>query len=104
LEPVEFAQEIGAMARVRRIEPSAAFAAQFGVPRDAAITPDHALGRILPIGRRMTPPTIVCLVDRNGDSHECVAEAFDTKHNVILLVYPVRELSASVSIVLPVAS
>ena len=104
LEPVEIAQQSGAMARVRRIEPSPAFAAQFGIPRDAAITLDHALGRILPIGRRMTPPTIVCLADRNGDSHECIAEAFDTRHNVILLLYPVRELSASVSIVLPVAS
>lgn len=104
LEPVEFAHQVGALARVRRIEPSPSFVTQFGVPGDVAITLDHALGRILPIGRKMTRPTVVLLADRNGETHECVAEAFDSTHNVIILLYPVRALTASVSIVLPAAS
>jgi hypothetical protein len=32
--------------------------------------------------------------------HECVAEAFDTKHNIIILIYPVKALAAS-TIILP---
>jgi len=27
------------------------------------------------------------LTDRNGDDHECVAEAFDTTWNVLILLY-----------------
>jgi hypothetical protein len=104
LEPVEYATRVGAVARVRRIEPSPTFLAQFGCPADAVITLDHALGRILPIERRMTRPTTIRLADRNGDMHECVAEALDTKHNVVILLYPVRALAAAVSVILPAAS
>lgn len=95
LEPVEFANGIGAVGRVRRVEPSPSFTAQFGIPVDAVITPDHPLGSVLPIGRRMTRPTSVSITDRNGVPHECIAEAFDTKWNVVILVYPVRALTAS---------
>jgi hypothetical protein len=40
------------------------------------------------------------LTDLDGDEHECVAEAFDTKWNVIILLYPVRALTSSI-VVLP---
>lgn len=62
------------------------------------ITLDHSLGRVLPIGRKMTRPTTVSITDRNGQAHECVAEAFDTTFNVLILVYPIKALTRSVII------
>ena len=100
LEQIEYVDGDGVQAAVRRIEPSPAFAAQFGIPADTVITLDHVLGRVLPVGRKMTRPTTVSIPDLNGTKHECVAEAFDTTHNVIILLYPVRALTAS-TIILP---
>jgi len=95
LEPIEFADGVGAFAKVRRVEPSSSFRAQFGYPTDETVTSAHFLGPLLPIGRRMTRPTVVSYVDLNGTAHECVAEAFDTKHNVLFLMYPIRALTSS---------
>ena len=89
-EQAEFSQAI-----VRRIEPSPLFAIQFGLPADTVITLDHWLGRLLPVGRKMTRPTTLSLTDKNGVRHECVAEAFDTTYNVLILLYPIRALTAS---------
>lgn len=100
LEPIQYAKSHGAEAVVRRIEPSPTFVVQFGRPSDTKITLSHMLGPVLPIGRKMTRPVSLSILDRNGDPHECVAEAFDTKHNVLILVYPVQALSAS-TIILP---
>lgn len=85
----------GFRAVVRRIEASPSFAAQFGRPTDTIVTPDHFLGPVLPIGRKMTRPVSLSLTDLNGTRHECVAEAFDTKHNILILLYPVRALTTS---------
>ena len=101
LEPIEYANGHGAEAVVRRIEPSPSFAAQFGCPKDTMITLNHALGRVLPVGRRMTRPVSLSISDRNGTKQECVAEAFDTKWNVLILLYPERALTASTIIMPP---
>ena len=101
LEPAEFAQGDGFRARVRRIETSPSFRKQFGAPTCSCITPDHFLGKIIPIGRRMSRPTRVSMTDLNGQRHECVAEAFDTKHNILLLLYPKVALTKTIAI-LPV--
>lgn len=103
LEPIEYVNGSGAQAIVRRIEPSPSFALQFGRPMDTVITLDHWLGRLLPLGRKMTKPTTLSLNDRNGARHECVAEAFDTTYNVLILLYPIRALTASTVILPPVA-
>lgn len=100
LEPIEMVAGHGAKAKVRRIEPSPSFVTQFGRPTDALITLNHVLGPVLPIGRKMTRPTSLSIKDKNGDSHDCVAEAFDTQHNVLILLYPVKALSVS-RIILP---
>jgi IrrE N-terminal-like domain len=92
LEPIIFCQGAGASAEVRRIEASPSFLQQFSRPVDRVITLDHLLGRVLPIGRKMTRPTTISITDRNGQAHECVAEAFDTTFNVLILVYPVKAL------------
>jgi hypothetical protein len=100
LEPIEFVEGVGARAAVRRIEPSPAFIRQFGRPGETMITLDHALGPVLPIGRKMTSPRSLSIVDRDGTEHECVAEAFDTQWNVLILLYPVAALT-STTIILP---
>ena len=53
------------------------------------------MGGLLPIGRKMTKPTLLIYNDRNGEKHECLGEAFDTKHNVLLLIYPIKALTGS---------
>ena len=100
LEPMEFIQGHGAQAAVRRIEPSSSFALQFGRPTDTLITVDHFLGSVLPIGRKMTRPVSLSIRDRNGMPHECLAEAFDTTHNILILLYPIKSLGKT-TIILP---
>jgi hypothetical protein len=92
LEPIEFTDGYGAQATVRRIEASPSFISRFGKPSDTVITLDHVLGPVLPVGLRMTRPVMLSITDLNGDSHECVAEAFDTTYNVLILLYPVHAL------------
>jgi len=101
LEPIEYIFGSGARALVRRIEPSPSFEEQFGCPEDSVITLDHPLGTVLPIGRKMTRPVSLTMTDRNGDQHECIAEAFDTTWNVLILLYPIRSLTSSKIILMP---
>lgn len=101
LNQAEFFNGSGLRAAVRRIEPSPSFGAKFPIPKDEWITLDHPLGRMIPrFGRRMVKPTSLALTDLNGEMHDCVAEAFDTKHNIIILLYPVKALT-STTVVLP---
>jgi hypothetical protein len=60
----------------------------------------RTLGRILPVGRKMTRPTTLSITDIDGTRHECIAEAFDTTHNVIILLYPIKALDKT-TIILP---
>ncbi len=95
LEQPEFVQGVGFRAEVRRIEASPRFQAEFGNPQESAITPDHTIGTLVPIGRKMTRPTTLTLTDLNGDQHECVGEAFDTTYNILVLVYPIKALGGT---------
>jgi hypothetical protein len=100
LEPLQASDDLAFRAEVRRIEVSPLFEKQFGRPSEQAITSRHSLGRVLPIGRKMTRPTTVSFTDRNGQAHECLAEAFDTTFNILILVYPVKALTTT-TIILP---
>ena len=87
LEPVQTTAGFGFSAEIRRIVVSHSFnviydASAFG----PAITHKHALAQAVPFGRRMVYPRQVVILDRNGDRRECTAEAFDTTHQVLLLV------------------
>lgn len=95
LERPEFVPGDGFRAEVRRIEPSPRFQAEFGRPQDVVIMPTHTIGKLVPIGRKMTRPTTLMLTDLNGDQHECVGEAFDTTYNILVLVYPVKALNST---------
>lgn len=103
LEPVQLLPGAGFQAVVRRIETSPSFRQQFGAPTCTCITPGHFLGRIIPIGRRMTRPASLGLKDLNGVLHDCVAEAFDTTHNILVLLYPKAALTKT-KIIIPAAN
>lgn len=96
LEPIQLLPGIPPYAEVRRIEASPSFAQQFGIPVAERIDVSHALGDLLPIGRKMTKPTPLVYRDRNGDTHECLGEAFDTTYNVLLLIYPTKALAGPI--------
>lgn len=96
LNPVELGLNGGFVAQVRRIEPSPSFARKFGFPSDLAIDQNHALASLIPIGRRMTAPRDFVFADLNGQKHSCIGEAFDTRYNIILLIYPQAELPTSI--------
>jgi hypothetical protein len=96
LEPIQLVPGTTAYADVRRIEASPSFAQQFGIPTAERIETSDALGGLLPIGRKMTKPTQLLYSDRNGDTHECLGEAFDTSHNVLLLIYPIKALTGPI--------
>lgn len=100
LEPIEYCEQFGARAVVRRIEVSPAFELQFGKPKETVLTLDHPIGCALPVGRKMTAPTSFSMKDRNGGRHEGLAEAFDTTYNVLILLYPVESLTAS-TVIMP---
>ena len=103
LDRLESIKGKGFGAPVRRIEASPTFGAQFGRITVDLITSDHFLWPALPIGRRMTRGVAVRITDVNGVYHECMAEAFDTTYNVLVLVYPRRALTAK-TVVVPFGS
>lgn len=96
LEPIQLTPGFPPYADVRQIEASPSFAKQFGIPRSDRIDMSHPLAGLLPIGRKMTKPTPLVYCDRNGLRHECLGEAFDTTHNVLILIYPTQALTSSI--------
>ena len=101
LDPLENSEGSGFRAPVRRIQPSPAFVARFGHPAVKAITPDHFLWPVIPIRRRMTRPVSLTITDLNGQRHECLAEAFDTTYNILILLYPVTALTTTTVLIPP---
>lgn len=101
LNPVVLGLNGGFVAQVRRIEPSPSFRQKFGCPSDLAIDQNHALAPLIPIGKRMTAPRDVVFADLNGQRHSCIGEAFDTRHNILLLIYPKAELPTSILVPAP---
>ena len=103
LEPLENGAGSALPAPVRRIESSPAFRSRFGHLTVEAITPDNPLWRVIPIHGRMTRPIPLAIPDRNGQQHECLAEAFKTPYNILILLYPVAELTAT-TVLMPAAA
>ena len=104
LDPLEYVEGDGMQAAIRRIEASSTFITQFGQPSDTTITPDHFLWPVLPIGSKMTRPVSLSITDKNGEPHECVAEAFDTTYNILILLYTEKALTAKTIILPPVSN
>jgi hypothetical protein len=100
LEPVELQPGHGFKARLRRVVTSPTFDVQFAqVTWPEVFTPDDAIGRIVPIGRKMSRPQSMVLTDANGTRHECIAEAFDSTHQVFILICPQAALTKKVVLV-----
>jgi hypothetical protein len=54
----------------------------------------HPIGRALPRGRqKIVNPTEVVLIDRNGNARKCIAEAFNSTHQIFVLLYDRRGLN-----------
>jgi Zn-dependent peptidase ImmA (M78 family) len=64
------------------------------------ITDSHPLAPAVPIGRRMVYRRHIALTDRNGDHRECTVEAFDTTHQILILILDTKPLIKK-SIILP---
>jgi Zn-dependent peptidase ImmA (M78 family) len=101
----ELAAGNGFIASLRRIELSESFAVQFGQIRwPELFTPDDQIGAMIPMGKqRMSGRRSIFLVDVNGDTHQCVAEAFTQTYQVFVLICPSSKLNRS-SIVVPAFS
>jgi Zn-dependent peptidase ImmA (M78 family) len=89
-------------AEVRRVIVSKSFAQTFDASTLAvAVTPSHPLAPSLPSkGKRMSFQREIVLIDRNHDERICSAEAFNTKHQILVLVRDLG-LKKSSAIVLP---
>lgn len=103
LEPLIGARGKDFKAEVRRVIASASFARMYDAAKLARpVMSGHPLLAIVPRGakQRMVYPRGIALVDRNGDSHECIGEAFNTKHQVLILLREGRRLGVT-KIVVP---
>jgi hypothetical protein len=88
LEPATLDVDGARLNNVRRVVASKSFAAIYDCqPLTAAVKENHPLATALPFGKkRMSAEREVILIDRNGDSRLCIAAAFDTKHQVLVLL------------------
>jgi Zn-dependent peptidase ImmA (M78 family) len=92
----EFVRDDGFRVSLRRVIQSDSFTELFGtqVWKDV-YTPDDEIGALVPLGpRRSTGKRSLALTDRNGDSHECIAESFSTGYQVFVLIHAARTLTA----------
>jgi len=102
LEPPVLDGEGGYRAAVRRIVASQSFHGIYDSESLFSVTtPSHALGPAVPaVGKRMTFRKEIILVDRNQGERVCIGEAFDTKHQVLVLIRDVGQRTKS-GIVVP---
>jgi hypothetical protein len=87
LEPAVRKPDGGFEAPVRRVIASVSFARTFDASRLFAMVDErNSIGHAVPLGRRMTARREVALHDRNGDRRRCFVEAFDTGHQILVLI------------------
>ena len=99
LEPLVQRADGTFTASVRRIIVSKTFHTIFdGAALFGTITEAHPVAPVIPFGRRMTRSRGLVLTDRNKDQRNCRAEAFDTKHQIFLLIRDAGPVKTSVLI------
>jgi hypothetical protein len=88
LEPPVYATDGSLTAEVRRVVVSKSFQTIFDAKvLTSTVTDDHPLYSVLPaIGKRMSFGREVVLADRNRDQRICSAEAFNTRHQILILL------------------
>lgn len=102
LEPAVHDGKGGFCAEVRRVVAGKTFASLYDLAAFGnEVTKDHVLGVLVPRGKqRMVLSRDIGLVDRNGQRRECIGEAFNTKHQTLILLQDSRPLTAT-TIVMP---
>lgn len=93
----------GFKADVRRVVANISFTRLYDPEKLAApVTRQHVLAPLVPRGQRqrMVYPRGFELIDRNGERRECIGEAFNTKHQILILLRDNHPLNAA-RIVLP---
>jgi hypothetical protein len=102
IDPPELAPGDGLVGALRRVEVSPEFERLFGsLSWPDTFTPSDSIGAMIPMGgKRMSAPRSMPLRDRNGVLHDCIAEAFDSKHQVFVLIHAAATLTKR-SVVMP---
>lgn len=105
LEPAVFDDEGGFRAEVRRVIASKTFDIIYDAEMlTHTVTRLHPLGVTVPArGKRMVYPRNIGLKDRNGAHRECVGEAFDSTHQILVLIRDTRPLDTT-TIILPLTA
>ena len=100
LEPSVPDDKGGFTAEVRRVVMSKSFEKVYdGKVLCSTVTDSHPLGPVVPI-KRMTFDREIVLIDRNQDERICIAEAFNTGHQTLVLIRDVG-VRARAGIVVP---
>lgn len=88
LEPSVLDGEGGLNAEVRRVVMSKSFEKIYdGRVLGSSVTATHPLGPVVPVnGKRMSFDREIVLIDRNQDERICIAEAFNTSHQTLVLI------------------
>lgn len=94
LDPPEPILGDGFRANLRRAIYSTAFEERFrNHPWPEYFTPDCRIGRLVPVGKRKASgKRHLELVDDDGNTHECIVEAFTQTHQVFILIHVTRAL------------
>jgi Zn-dependent peptidase ImmA (M78 family) len=86
LEPAVHHPDGSFSAEVRRVVMNRSFEKIYdGKALTTKVTGSHVLGPVIP-RKRMTFDHEIVLTDRNKDERICIAEAFDTRHNTLILI------------------
>ncbi|WP_170132478.1 ImmA/IrrE family metallo-endopeptidase [Acidiferrobacter thiooxydans] len=88
LEQPVYAQDGDFTADVRRVVMSKSFERIYdGKVLCSTVTNGHPLGPSIPLnGKRMSPNKEIVLMDRNRDKRICIAEAFNTTYQILVLI------------------
>lgn len=105
LNPPVLTEEAGFTAALRRVVSSPAFQEKIGcLSWPDTFTPSDEIGAMIPLGKRkMSGKREIQLVDRDGNRHECIAEAFTQGHQVFILIHLVKTLTKTTIILSSVA-
>jgi len=95
IDPPQLLEGDGFVAPLRRVVTSPEFERQFGTLKwPTSFTPGDDVGAAIPIGkRRMSRARACSLLDQNGTHHECLIEAFNSQHQVFVLVQAINTLT-----------
>jgi hypothetical protein len=88
LDPPVYVAEGDLSAEVRRVVMSKSFEKLFdGKVLASTVTDAHPLGPVVPVnGKRMSFDREIVLIDRNREERICMAEAFNTTHQILILI------------------